>query len=93
MRLFCKLAETNKTNIMKIQIDLKSAACGLIVGVAAMLTIGAGTPSNDIGRYHVVTTGTFAFVIDSTNGKLWTAHQNSTTTKQTDGDFFDAKKD
>jgi len=38
---------------MKIQIDLKSAVCGLIIGLAAMFAIGADSNSGEVGRYQI----------------------------------------
>jgi len=77
---------------MKIQIDLKSILCGLIIGVAAMFAVGAGTSSNEIGRYQVaVNTGAVALVIDTATGKVWNVNQTSATLRATDGNFYDAK--
>lgn len=60
---------------MKIQIDLKSALCGLIIGVAAMFIIGAGTTSNESGKYQIAIgsapNGDFSFVIDTQTGEVW----------------------
>jgi hypothetical protein len=61
---------------MKIQIDLKSALCGLIIGVAAMFAIGAGTSSNPVGRFQVETgasaiNGGYAIILDTQTGQAW----------------------
>lgn len=65
---------------MKITIDLKSALCGLAIGLVAMLLIGAGTSSNSVGRYKIVT-GTsdgkgFALILDTQTGQVWCDDQN-----------------
>ena len=64
---------------MKTQIDLKSALCGLAVGVLAMLAIGAETSPNGPGRYQAQLVSTsypadrgYALVIDTQTGKVWT---------------------
>lgn len=61
---------------MKIQIDLKSAVCGLIIGVAVMIGIAATTGRPDqIGRFQIETgvtgTGGYALILDTTTGKVW----------------------
>jgi hypothetical protein len=70
-----KETENKKTKTMKIQIDLKSALCGLIIGVAAMFAIGAGTSSNPIGKYEIRTgvgnNGGYAIMIDTQTGQAW----------------------
>jgi hypothetical protein len=59
---------------MNTKIDLKSALCGLAVGVLAMLAIGAATPSNAIGRYQVASGSGFVTIIDTTTGRAWGAN-------------------
>lgn len=81
---------------MKTQIDLKSAACGLALGVFAMLATGAGTSSietgrHETGRYQVATAGNVALVIDTQTGKVWTKCWSNTSTFSTDQDFSKAK--
>lgn len=77
---------------MKIQIDLKSALCGLIVGVAAMFAIGAGdSPSSVIGRYQITSAPGFAVLVDTATGRAWGANFKSTAQFRNDGDFFDPK--
>ena len=78
---------------MKTQIDLKSALCGLAVGVFAMLAIGAGTGtySNECGRYQVAVGANVALVIDTQTGKLWTKCWTSTSEFTADEDFFKPK--
>ena len=66
---------------MKIQIDLKSALCGLFAGIAVMLCMGAGTPSNPpsnpVGKYQVVGThgrdGGLFVLVDTQTGQVWGA--------------------
>lgn len=64
---------------MKIQIDLKSAVCELIIGVAAMFAMGADS-TNSAGRYQITAipgsnpnqAGT-AIMVDTQTGKAWGA--------------------
>jgi hypothetical protein len=61
---------------MKIQIDLKSALCGLIIGVAAMFVMGAeSSSSNSPGKYRAVTgyTGSYgyALILNTQTGEAW----------------------
>jgi len=77
---------------MKIQIDLKSALCGLLLGVVVMLCLGAQPARSDqIGRYQAVTgitgTGGYALLLDTTTGKVWDRAKDFAH----DGNFFDDK--
>jgi len=75
---------------MKIQIDLKSAVCGLIIGVAAMFALGAdSSPSSESGRYQISAGSGLAFIVDSTTGQAWV--YNSGSGPRNDGDFFTPK--
>ena len=80
---------------MKIQIDLKSAVCGLIIGAAAMFVMGADSSSpNQVGRYQIQTcpgnpTG-FAVLVDTETGKVWMANGGGNQLRS-DGNFFDIK--
>ncbi len=66
---------------MKIIIDLKSALLGLVVGVAVMFSVGAGTtPSpNPVGKYQCRLVSTshpdlgYALILDTQTGKSWGA--------------------
>jgi hypothetical protein len=77
---------------MKIQIDLKSVLCGVIIGVAAMFAMGADdSPSNPVGRYQIASSQNFAVVLDTTTGRAWGANFVSTAQYRNDGNFWDAK--
>lgn len=76
---------------MKTQLDLKSAACGLALGIFAMLAIGAGITSIQTGRYQVATAGNVALMIDTQTGKVWTKCWANTSEFTTDQDFSKAK--
>ena len=75
---------------MKTQIDIKSALCGLAVGVLAMLAIGAGTSSNQLGRYQVSSAAGFAILIDTQTGQAWMNMAGSQ--NRNDSNFFDVKQ-
>jgi hypothetical protein len=62
---------------MNTKIDLKSALCGLAIGVLAMLVIAAAESSNPVGRYQVAGgAGSFA-VVDTVTGQTWAANTAS----------------
>ena len=77
---------------MKTQINLKSAFCGLVVGILATLAIGAETNSNETGRYQIATEGNVAFVIDTKTGKVWEKGWQGLTGFNSDADFSDPKQ-
>ena len=76
---------------MNTKIDLKSALCGLAVGVLAMLAIGAATPSNAIGRYQVSGGSSVCTILDTTTGRAWAASLSTITGTQTG--FWEPKID
>lgn len=76
---------------MKTHIELKSALCGLVIGVFAMLAIGAGMSSNETGRYQITSGGNVALVIDTQTGKVWTKCWSSSAEFKSDADFSDSK--
>lgn len=78
---------------MKVQIDLKSALCGLVMGIFVMLVIGAGSTAreNENGRYQVATEGNVALVIDTWTGKAWGKCWSSVAEFQSDPYFFEIK--
>ena len=73
MRHFQKNSKLNQT--MKISIDLKSALCGLAIGVAVMFLTGAGTSSNPTGKYKISTVVSegkgFVVMVDTQTGEAW----------------------
>jgi hypothetical protein len=73
---------------MKIQIDLKSAACGLAVGIGAMFLMGSDS-GNSAGRYQISSGNGLAFVIDTQTGQSW--GYNSGSGPRNDVNFFDPK--
>jgi hypothetical protein len=66
---------------MKIQIDIKSAVCGLAIGIAAMFVVGSDSNSGEIGRYQISeaagTSGAVLAIVDTKTGEVW-AHPTGT---------------
>jgi hypothetical protein len=66
---------------MKIQIDLKSAIIGLVLGAGVMFTMGAAS-SNPAGRYEITsfgngTGGGAAYLVDTKTGEVWGADNHN----------------
>jgi len=59
---------------MTTKIDLKSALCGLALGILAMLAIGASGSPNAVGRSQVASSASFVTIIDTTTGQAWGAN-------------------
>jgi hypothetical protein len=78
---------------MKTQIDIKSAVFGIAVGVLAMFAIGAGTSSNEVGRYQITSSPSFSVMVDTKTGQAWGSvyAANSGSAIRNDGNFFEAK--
>ena len=77
-----------------MKIDLKSAVCGLAVGVLAMFAIGATEQSNGPGRYSVAIGSNHDLVIDTQTGRVWNLRlTNAGDIKGTDADFYSPKID
>ena len=81
---------------MKIQIDLKSAVCGLVIGIAAMFAIGAETSSSPVDKYRIATgtvegTGAFALMVDTQTGKTWGIYIPKDFGNNKAGEFWNAK--
>jgi hypothetical protein len=77
---------------MTLKIDLKSAACGLAVGVVTMFVIGAAdSPAVAVGRYQIAGSLNYFLIVDTTSGKVWTGNFPSNGSRGADPDFFDAK--
>lgn len=78
---------------MNTKIDLKSALCGLAVGILATLAMGAATSSNAIGRYQIASGSGFVTVIDTTTGRVWGANLASPGFQAIQPGFWDPKAD
>jgi hypothetical protein len=77
---------------MNAKIDLKSALCGVAIGVLAFLAIGAAnSPTNPIGRYQASGGAGFFLIIDTTTGKVWGSNLSGANYNKTDAGFWDAK--
>ena len=62
---------------MNTKIDLKSALCGLALGVLGMLAMGAGEPSNPVGRYQIAGGASSFTIVDTATGQAWAANLGS----------------
>jgi hypothetical protein len=75
---------------MKTNIDIKSALLGLFIGALAVFGVAASTDSN--GRFQLCAEGSYALIIDTTTGRVWSAQfVTPSEIKETDTDFYDDK--
>jgi hypothetical protein len=80
---------------MKIQIDLKSALCGLVIGIAAIFAVGAAISSNPVGRFQIQAAYDggkgFALVLDTQTGEVWGMAGGSDWSNSKAGKFWEQK--
>jgi hypothetical protein len=76
---------------MKTHIDIKSALCGLGLGILAMLAVGAGSSSSQTGRFQIATEGSVALLIDTETGQVWTKCWRTADDYKSDEDFSEPK--
>ncbi len=77
---------------MKTKIDLKSALCGLTVGLLAMFVIGAADlSSNPVGRYQGASGQNLLLIVDTATGKAWGLQPGNVTLSGSPSGFFDEK--
>lgn len=78
---------------MNLKIDLKSALCGLAVGVVAVFAIGAAdSPSSPVGKYQAAGGSGFFLIVDTTSGKAWFANVAANNLTRMDTGFFETKE-
>jgi len=82
---------------MKIQIDLKSAVVGLLIGAATMFVVGAETSPNQNGRFQVAIASSpfesdraLAVIVDTQTGQSW-GETARTSWHDDAGKFWNAK--
>ncbi len=75
---------------MNMKIDLKSTLLGLALGVLALVALGAGSPSSQVGRYRLAGSTPYFLLVDSETGKVWAGNFQQGL-KNTDADFFSNK--
>ena len=77
---------------MKMQIDLKSALCGIVIALAGFVVIGAGTSLPQVGRYQIAAAGTPSVIVlvDTATGKVWMGNGTANQLRS-DPDFFEPK--
>jgi hypothetical protein len=78
---------------MKTLIDIKSALVGIVVGVLAVLAVGAGTSSNEVGRYQISSNPNFSVMVDTKTGQAWgsVCAPSTGSAIHSDSNFFEAK--
>ena len=78
---------------MNTKIDLKSALCGLAIGVLAMLAIGAGTgDASKHGRYTCAAGGeSILLIVDSETGQAWALRPGGVSITGSPAGFFEQK--
>jgi hypothetical protein len=76
---------------MKLNIDFRSALCGLIVGVVAMLVLGAESPSNSAGRYQTAAAPNLGIILDTKTGQAWGFCPVNTAQYRNDDGFWSRK--
>ena len=82
------------TKAMNMKVDLKSALCGIVVGVLAMLVIAAADSSaNVVGKYQAAGGAGFFLILDTASGKAWFANVSANNLTHIDKGFFEAKLD
>lgn len=73
---------------MTLKVDIKSLVLGLVIGIIALLAIGAGSRGNSAGQYHVSITANvrdvFYAKIHTGTGEIetWQSPVNSVPTKR-----------
>ena len=75
-----------------MKIDLKSTAIGLLIGILAIVALGAGSPASQVGRYRIEGSTPYFLLVDTVSGQVW-AGNFQTGLKNTDPDFFLPKGD
>jgi hypothetical protein len=84
--------EIQITRTMNLKIDLKSAACGLCLGILALAVVAAAeAPTSQIGRYQIAGSLNYFLIVDTTTGKVWTGNFPSNGSRPADPDFFSPK--
>jgi hypothetical protein len=76
---------------MKLTFDFKSALCGLIIGVVAMLVLGAESPSNGVGRYQTAAAPNMGIILDTKTGQAWGFGPINSTQYRNDEGFWGRK--
>ena len=76
---------------MKAQLDIKSVLCGVAIGVLAVCAIGAGSSSNDVGRYQVSAGQSSTVIVDTKTGQAWGYCPLNTAQYRNDGSFWEPK--
>ena len=99
LRRFRHLSRSNDsstiTKSMNPKIDLKSALCGLAVGVLAMFVVGTteNSSSSPFGRYQTAAAYGFFMTVDTATGQAWLANVAQPGVSGIPADFFEKRVD
>jgi len=79
---------------MNINIDLKSALFGLVLGAMTMLAVGATDSSTSLptGRYHCAAGQGVLLIVDTVNGQAWAMQPGGVSITGAPAGFFEQKK-
>ncbi len=80
---------------MRVKIDLRSVCIGMLLTalLACLMGSGAFTQPEEFGRFQIETNSSYAFVLDSATGQVWSApfSEDSGSVAVPDSNFFDEK--
>jgi hypothetical protein len=77
---------------MKLNIDMKSAAVGLALGILAMFVIGAGESESSKAAHYQVSTGPdLICIVDTQTGQAWAIRPAGTSITGAPMGFFEKK--
>ncbi len=74
-----------------MKIDLKSALCGLALGIVAMAAMGSSSSTPIVGRYQVSGGYGFFTIIDTSTGQAWGANLSSPGMQGIQAGYWDPK--
>lgn len=77
-----------------MNINLKSAVIGLLIGIVAILVVGAGEePAGKVGKYQITGGSGFFVIISTETGQAWFANMASPGVTGIGPDFWNKKPD
>lgn len=61
---------------MKSQLDTKSILIGLLLGIIATIGVAATHNNHQIGRYQIMGTERYGWIVDTATGEAWSSQHN-----------------
>lgn len=61
---------------MKTQLDTKSILLGLLLGIIATIGIAATHHNGQVGRYQIMGTERYGWIVDTATGEAWSSQHN-----------------